>query len=190
MAETALFGRRFVRVVAFVVLALGVSTLFGCGRFTFTKDLQKDKEKETQEKLVGTWVAWSDGKTEVLTLRADGTFLYVLGGKAIADFSGKWVVSGQNLDLTVEKLVVGDRKRIGNRLQWSLDKIETNTLILGGASKSTTYTRQPDFKTDPDAKPSEDAKQPEGKTPEPKPQPEIKMPEPKMPEPTPSETEQ
>jgi hypothetical protein len=137
--------RRAVRLVALLALALGTSASCGCGLLGKIA-ARKEDDAETQKKLVGTWVAWHSKLTEVVDLRADGTFRFVLVGESVADVTGKWVVNGKFLDLNVEKIVDGDRARIGNLIRWSIEKIEANEVVLGGSNGDTTYTRQPNGK--------------------------------------------
>lgn len=103
---------------------------------------QKETEEIDQKQLAGTWVAWHAKKTEILDLRADGTYRFVLAGDAVADFSGKWAVNGRDLELQVEKFVDGDRDKIGKKVNWKIEKLEANELVLGGLDADTTYIRQ------------------------------------------------
>jgi hypothetical protein len=149
--------RRAVRGVALIALALGTSTIVGCGLPFMNAGAQKEANEATQKKLVGTWVAWHALSTEVLELRADNTFRFRLVGDRAADFSGTWEVNGRNLEMSITKFVDGNRD-LGNHIKWGLEKVETNELVLVGSNQNTTYTRQQQQDQKPDQK-QQDQKQ-------------------------------
>lgn len=89
------------------------------------------------------WVADENGISTTLELRTDGSFRLVLSGKSVADFSGKWSVQNRRLYLNVETILEGKADRIGNRIQWTIDKLEQNELVLGAANGTDRYQRKP-----------------------------------------------
>jgi hypothetical protein len=140
--ETSLRGRA-ARILTLLVLSLGISTLVGCGRISSLLASPKEIDAATKEKLTGTWVAWHDKKTEVLDLKADGTFRFMLVGDSLADFSGTWKVERGNLEMLITNFVSGNRS-LGNSIRWSIEKVEQNEIVLGGLNANTTYKRKAD----------------------------------------------
>jgi hypothetical protein len=101
-------------------------------------------DMDLRQQLIGEWVADKDGVTMGIELRRDGSFrvLHLHSGISVADFSGKWAVQNRDLYLNVDTIVDGNREAIGNKLNWSIDKLERNELVLGWASGQTRYERK------------------------------------------------
>jgi hypothetical protein len=105
-----------------------------------------------EDHIAGTWVyTLADGPGQIdLELRPDRTFHFALGGgNAVADFSGRWrlvnAATGPaffNLVLDVDQITDGNREKIGNRVNWSVDKIEDDTLHLGAKNGVQVFQRK------------------------------------------------
>jgi hypothetical protein len=100
------------------------------------------QDLDLRKQLIGTWVSSDAGTTTEIHLGEDGSFRFVLTGDSVADFSGKWSLQRRRLYLNVEKIVDGNRDRIGNQLRWSLDRLEGDELVLGAANGQDRYVRK------------------------------------------------
>ena len=51
-------------------------------------------------------------------------------------------MSGRGLNLDVETIVDGNREKIGKRINWSIEKVEPDEIVLGAVNENTTYKRK------------------------------------------------